>query len=413
MLYQTYQLQDDLAAPVRAWAQLTKPMLEPSFWGLPEQPFAPTEPIRRRASASLELLTRCRLTHRRPEYGITSVIVDGVDTPVTEEVALRLPFGDLLHFRKDLEPTVAQPKVLVVAAMSGHFATLLRDTVDALLIDHDVYITDWNNARDVPLDDGRFGVDEYISYLIRFLDEIGPGGHVVAVCQPCVQALAAVAVMAEDDHPATPASLTLMAGPIDVRQNPTAVNELAFEQDYEWFERNVIYTVPWRHQGRGRRVYPGFVQLSAFMSMNPDRHLEQHQRLYGYLVDGEDAPAEAIKTFYDEYFAVCDLTAEFYLETIDRVFQRALLATGDLEFEGRKVDPSAITSTALLTVEGERDDICSVGQTSAAHELCTAVPATRRQHHLQPGVGHYGVFSGRRWRREILPVVANFVLAND
>ncbi len=398
-------------APVRSWARITKPLLDPASWGLPDWPFAATEPLRRRASASLDLLARCEVSHDRPEYGITSVIVDEVETPVTEEIVLRRPFGDLLHFRKELPDGVVQPKVLVVAAMSGHFSTLLRDTVDALLIDHDVYITDWHNARDVPVSDGRFGVDEYIAYLIDYLAEMGPRSHVVAVCQPCVQALAATAIMAEDDHPAAPATLTLMAGPIDVRQNPNEVNDLANERPYEWFERNVIYTVPYRHQGGGRRVYPGFLQLSAFMSMNLDRHIDQHVALYRHLVNGDDESAEAIKEFYDEYFAVCDLTAEFYLETIDRVFQRTLLATGDLEFQGRRVDPSAIRKTALLTVEGERDDICSVGQTSVAHDLCSSLRPSQKRHHLQPGVGHYGVFSGRRWRQEIRPVVANFILA--
>lgn len=410
MLYRSYQWQDDMVAPIRAWARLAKPLLQPSTWGLSDEMFPISGPLRRRVSASLEMVARSELSHCRPDFDITSVIVDDVETTVVEEIALRLPFGNLVHFRKEFGADVVQPKVLVVAAMSGHFATLLRDTVDALLVDHDVYITDWINVRDVPLADGRFGMDEYISYVISFLEEIGPQTHVVAVCQPCVQALAAVAVMAEDDNPATPASLTLMAGPIDVRQNPTGVNDLATERSLEWFERNVIHTVPRRYAGGGRRVYPGFVQLTAFMSMNPDRHMDQHLLLYDHLVAEEHEAAEVIKDFYDEYFSVSDLAAEFYLETIDYVFQRALLATGDLTYRGRRVDPGAIRSTPLLTVEGERDDICSVGQTAAAHDLCSSLPTGAKRHHLQAGVGHYGVFSGARWRNEICPEVANFVL---
>ncbi|WP_370159215.1 polyhydroxyalkanoate depolymerase, partial [Salipiger bermudensis] len=278
---------------------------------------------------------------------------------------------------------------------------------------HDVYITDWKNARDVPRDAGEFGVEDYVDYVIRFMEQIGPGGHVLAVCQPCVQALAAVAVMSEDRNPATPRSMTLMAGPVDVRESPTTVNELAQDKPLGWFERNVISTVPFRYPGAGRRVYPGFVQLTAFMSMNMERHQAQHRKLYDHLAAGEDAEARRIKDFYDEYFAVLDLTEEFYIETIDRVFQRAELATGDFSFRGRKVDPSKIRNTALLTVEGGRDDICGLGQTTAAHDLCSTLRPHLKRHHLQANVGHYGVFNGRRWENEIYPVVRNMILAME
>ncbi len=330
---------------------------------------------------------------------------------VREEAADVTPFGTLLHFAKDIDVTL--PRVLVVAPLSGHFATLLRDTVATLSADHDVYLTDWHNARDVPVAEGRFGFDDYTASIIRFLQVMGPGAHVVAVCQPCVAALAATAVMAEGHDPATPRSLTLMAGPVDARINPTMVNDLATSQPLSWFERNVITSVPGRYAGAGRAVYPGFMQLSAFVSMNVSRHVRAHRQLYKDLARGDVAAAELTKNFYDEYFAVLDIPAEFYLETVHRVFQEFLLARGELTHEGRAVHPAAINRTALLTVEGERDDICSVGQTVAAHDLCTSVKPSRRRHHLQAGVGHYGVFSGRRWQGQIYPLVRNVILAND
>jgi len=331
------------------------------------------------------------------------------DVAVREEVIAATPFCDLLHFAKD-EQAVAQPKVLLVAPMSGHFATLLRATVATLLRDHDVYITDWKNARDVPLAAGPFGFDDYVDHIIHFLEEIGAPAHIVAVCQPCVQSLAATALMSKDGNPATPLSLTLMGGPVDVRVSPTVVNDLANSKDYEWFEKKLITTVPWRYPGAGRRVYPGFLQLAAFMSMNAGRHNDQHRALYQHLADGEIAEAAAIRDFYDEYFAVLDMSAEFYLETIDRVFQRALLAKGELVYRGRTVDCGDIRRTALLTVEGERDDICSVGQTSAAHDLCANLRPHMKRHYLQAGVGHYGVFAGRKWDNQIYPQVRSFIL---
>lgn len=401
MLYATYQGLDDFFAPLRTAANLAL-----SFTPRPSGPFAG---LLRQQAAALEMVTRFRLHHKRPKFGISSVRVDNRDVPVTEEVILDLPFGKLLHFKRDMD--TPQPKVLVTAPLSGHFATLLEGTVKTLLRDHDVYITDWTNARDVPRSAGPFGVDEYIDYVIRFLEEIGPGAHVLAVCQPCVQALAAVAIMSEDGNPATPRSMVLMAGPIDVRESPTQVNQLADEKPMKWFEKNVIATVPFRYPGAGRKVYPGFVQLTAFMTMNMDRHQDQHRRLYDHLAKGETAEAKKIKDFYDEYFSVLDLTAEFYLETIERVFQKAELAKGEFLWHGRRVNPAAIRKTALLTVEGGRDDICGLGQTAAAHDLCSSLRPHLKRHHMQANVGHYGTFNGRKWENEIYPVVRNMILA--
>ena len=404
MLYQTYQFQDDLVAPMRRWAKMAMAMGGVGAWGFGREAGG-------RTMASLEMLSRFQLSHSRPDYGIDAVPVGDHMTRVREEVALDLPFGNLLRFVKEGEPS--QPKVLIVAPLSGHFATLLRETVRKMLEDHDVYITDWKNARDVPLEDGRFGVDDYVSYLIRFMEEIGPGGHILAVCQPCVQTLAAVSVMSEERHPCTPRTMTLMAGPIDVRESPTSVNDLANEKPLRWFETQVIGTVPWRYKGRGRRVYPGFVQLVSFMAMNMERHKAAHEKMYDHLAKGEDEQAKRLKDFYDEYFAVLDLPEEFYVETIDRVFQRAELARGTFMYKGRKVDPSKITRTALLTVEGGRDDICALGQTAAAHELCSSLRPHLKRHHLQANVGHYGVFSGKRWQNEIYPAVRNLILSME
>jgi poly(3-hydroxybutyrate) depolymerase len=322
-------------------------------------------------------------------------------------VALATPFADLVRFRKDIAGEL--PRVLLVAPMSGHFATLLRDTVRTLLPDHDVYVTDWGNARDVSLLHGRFGLDEYIAHLILFLEHIGPGAHLIAVCQPCVAALAAAAAMAASGHPAQPRSITLMAGPIDCRVNPTRVNELATAHPIDWFESRLIAAVPVRYAGAFRRVYPGFLQLTAFMSMNLERHVKAFVELYNAIVAGEHEKAEGTRSFYREYFAVADLPAEFYLDTVRLVFQEFALARGQLAWEGRRIDPGAIRGTALLTIEGERDDICSIGQTMAAHDLCSGIRPYLKQHHMQAGVGHYGVFSGRRWASEIYPIVRDMI----
>jgi len=397
MLYRTYQLQEDLIAPFRAWAASSLPFADNPF----------TKGMPRHFAAGLEMLARFKLTHDRPAFDIKRVRSGNRDVEVREEVALSLPFGNLLHFRKDSR--VTNPKVLIVAPLSGHFSTLLKATVETMLRDHDVYLTDWFNARDVPLSAGRFGVDEYVDYLIQFVEHIGPGTHMLAVCQPCVQTLIASSVMAQDNNPAAPRSMVLMAGPIDPTESPTKVNELAVQKSLQWFESSVIATVPSRYAGAGRRVYPGFLQLFAFMSMNMDRHQKAHQKMYRHLAAGEIDEAERIKQFYDEYFAVLDLTEEFYLETIDRVFQNAELARGTYKHRGRRVDPGAIRKTALLTVEGGRDDICGMGQTTAAHDLCKSLRPHLKRHHLQANVGHYGVFSGKRWQNSIYPVVRDVI----
>ncbi|MEO8057158.1 MAG: polyhydroxyalkanoate depolymerase [Burkholderiales bacterium] len=401
MMYQAYQAQSDLMWPLRTLAKMSVPMLQDPSFGLPGQSTS------RQVAAACKVLELAEVTHKRPAWAIDSVIDKGQTVPVSEEVVFTTPFATLLRFRKEGAP--AQPKVLVVAPMSGHFATLLRDTVRTVLQDHDVYVTDWHNVRDVPLAAGRFGLDEYTEHIIDFLAAMGPNSNVIAVCQPCVAALAAVALMSEDQHPATPASLTLMAGPIDCRISPTAVNKLAMTKPIEWFEKNLISTVPWRHGGGGRRVYPGFVQLSAFMSMNKDRHVNAFKEYYQHLVDDEFDKAEITRTFYEEYMAVADLSADFYIETVDLVFQKYALPKGELTFRGRNVNPAAIRRTALVTIEGERDDICAIGQTLAAQDLASSLRPYMRTHYVQPNVGHYGVFSGKRWQNHIYPVVRDVI----
>jgi poly(3-hydroxybutyrate) depolymerase len=404
MMYQAYQAQSDLMWPLRTLAKLSVPMLQdPSFanFGFGAQTSS------RQVAAACKVLELAEVTHKRPPWRIDSVLSKGEAVPVTEEVVLTTPFATLLRFRKP--GAAAQPKVLVVAPMSGHFATLLRDTVRTVLQDHDVYVTDWHNVRDVPLAAGRFGLDEYTAHIIEFLAAMGPNANVIAVCQPCVAALAAVALMSEDQHPATPASLTLMAGPIDCRISPTEVNKLATTKPIEWFEKNLISNVPWRHGGGGRRVYPGFVQLSAFISMNKDRHVNAFKEYYQHLVDDEFDKAEVTRTFYEEYMAVADLSADFYIETVDLVFQKYALPKGELKFRGRSVNPAAIRRTALVTIEGERDDICAIGQTLAAQDLASSLRPYMRTHYVQPNVGHYGVFSGKRWQNSIYPLVRDVI----
>jgi poly(3-hydroxybutyrate) depolymerase len=401
-MYQAYQTHADLMWPLRTAAKFAVPMLQDPSFGM-----AGRTPSRE-VIAACKLMALAEVTHKRPPWDITSVPVDGEPVDVLEEAAHATPFATLTRFRK-VKVGAPEPKVLIVAPMSGHFATLLRDTVRTMLRDHEVYITDWHNVRDVPLSAGRFGLDEYTRHLIDFLAFIGPGAHLLAVCQPCVSALAAVALMSEDEHPATPASLTLMAGPIDCRVSPTQVNKLATSKPMAWFEHNLISRVPWRHAGGGRRVYPGFVQLSAFMSMNKERHVNAFKEYYAHLVEGEFDKAEVTRTFYEEYMAVSDLSADFYLETVQRVFQDFDLPLGRLRFRDRIVDPAAIRRTALLTIEGERDDICAVGQTLAAQDLCSKLRPYLRTHYVQAGVGHYGVFSGRRWQNQIYPVVRNVI----
>lgn len=396
MLYQAYQTYADMMQPACSLADIAATLIA-GYPGADE-----CEPLRS-VRAACEVLALARLTHYRPPFAIHSVRVNGDEVSVVEEIVTRTPFCTLLRFRREGAPV--QPRVLLVAPMSGHFATLLRGTVETMLRDHDVYITDWHNPRDVPVLYGRFGFDEYVQHLITFLHALGGHTHLMAVCQPTVAALAAVALMAEDGDPAQPPSLTLMAGPIDARVNPTKVNELAMSRPIEWFESTLIGYVPWRFPGATRRVYPGFVQLIAFMSMNRERHEQALRDLYDLRARGEHDKADAIQTFYAEYFATMDLTAEFYLETVSLVFQRFLLAQGLLDVAGRRVATQAIHRTALLTVEGERDDICAIGQTMAAQDLCTNVRPYMRMHHIQTGVGHYGVFNGRHWEAQVYPLV--------
>jgi polyhydroxyalkanoate depolymerase len=405
MIYQAYQAQADMMWPSRAFAKAAVPLLNDAYFGMTECP-----PMRKLAAA-FEVFTLADLTHRRPAFGIDAVQVGRHEVAVREETAHSTPFGTLLHFKKDIK--AAQPRVLIVAPMSGHFATLLRETVRTMLADHDVYITDWHNARDVPLSAGRFGLDEYAEHLMTFLGVIGPGAHLVAICQPCVSALAAVAIMAEDGNPAAPCSLTLMAGPIDCRISPTEVNKLATTRPIEWFEANLIGVVPLRYAGALRRVYPGFLQLTAFMNMNLSRHINSFRELFHDLVSGDLEKASAKRSFYEEYFAVADLPAEFYLETVRLVFQEYALPLGRLQWRGRTINPRAIKRTALLTVEGEKDDICSLGQTLAAQDLCSGLRQYLRTHYIQAGVGHYGVFSGRRWNNSIYPVVRDVIHVSE
>jgi poly(3-hydroxybutyrate) depolymerase len=365
-----------------------------------------------RAIAGLcQVVARAGLSRRLPAFGIDSVNIHDRTIAVRETAVHLTPFCTLPHLEKDL--VVSQPRVLRVAPMSGHFATLLRGTAQTLLVDHDVYITDWHNARDVGLQHGSFDFDDFIEHLITFLQVLGPGAHVVGVCQPCVAVLATAAIMAEDGDPAQPRSMTLMAGPIDTRVNPTEVNRLATSRPIEWFESHLIGIVPLRYRGALRRVYPGFVQLAAFMSMNLDRHIKAQIELFCHLANGGDEKAEAIRAFYDEYCAVMDLPAEFYLQTVRTVFQEHALPLGKFEWRGRLVNPSVIRRTALFTVEGERDDICAVGQTMAAQELCSSLRPYMKRHHVQTGVGHYGVFNGRRWNNYIYPIIRNIIYAND
>ncbi len=406
MIYSAYKTWHDLAAPARWMAGLAAETLRQIEIGDLYLPMAPV------AAAACEMMEDVALTHQRPAWDFGPVEAGEPEIRILEETVLETPFASLVRFRRSLQ-RVGLPKVLVVAPISGHFATLLRPTIQRLLGEHDVYVTDWKNARDVPVSAGRFGVDEHIDHLLQFLRAMGPGTHLFAVCQPCPAAIAATALLAEDADPATPASLILMAGPVDARINPTAVSAFAAERPLDWFERCLISRAPLGVAGYRRKVYPGFVQIAAFMSMNLERHVSQHMDLFRALVRGEDSRADPIRTFYDEYYAVSDLTAEFFLETVDKVFQRFLLAKGELDWRGRRVDPSVIERTPLLTIEGERDDICSPGQTRAAHDLLSGLPDGMKRHHLQAGAGHYGVFSGSRWREGVYPELRRFIAEHD
>jgi poly(3-hydroxybutyrate) depolymerase len=404
MLYHAYQAQCDAFAPVRFFAETA------SRWLGHAGPVFGDLPAVRGAAAAMDLLSHAGVSHERPAFGIDRVTVDGADIPVFEEAVAVHPFCQLLHFRKDA--TLDQPKLLMVAPLSGHFSTLLRGTVAAALPDHDVYLTDWINARNVPVQQGRFGHDDFVDLVIEFIRHLGPRSHVMAVCQPSVPVLAAVSLMSAAQDPCRPASMVLMGGPIDPAANPTEVNHFAEAHSLDWFERMVITTVPERYPGACRCVYPGFLQLAGFLSMNLDRHVSAHWSMFRQLVAGDVDKAAATRAFYDEYRSVMDLPADFYLETVDRVFQRQDLAHGRFRVHDELVDPGAIEETALMTVEGERDDICAVGQTAAAQRLCRNVPEAKKTRHLQLDVGHYGVFNGRRWQTEIYPKVRDFIRAH-
>ena len=394
MLYQLFQAQSDLLTPFRQGAAAWLDVFAPT-------PAVQRLPPLRLAAAAAELFATTVVTHSRPPFGIETVQTGDQVCQVREVPVLATAFGTLLRFEKQDAPP--QPKVLLAAPMSGHFATLLRPSVQTMLPDCDVYITDWHNARDVPLTEGAFGFDDYVAHLIDFLTHLGPPVHLVAVCQPAVPALAAVAIMSAARNKATPRTLTLMAGPIDTRISPSKVNILAQQRTLAEYESSVIATVPWRYRGAGRRVYPGFMQLTSFMAMNADRHINAHFAQLRRLFAQDAAGASAHRKFYNEYFAVCDLPAEFYLQTVSRVFQQHELPRGIMTYRGEKIACDAISRTSLLVVEGERDDICGVGQTMAALDLCTRLPTARKHYHLQTGAGHYGVFSGRAWSTQIYP----------
>jgi poly(3-hydroxybutyrate) depolymerase len=405
MLYAMYQARVDMLEPLRVISDFVGNTLEMQGGAISDHLMV------RQMIAACELFSKTKLTYQSPPFAIDQILDGNQLVDVTEERVFQTPFASLIKFRK--ETVSPKPKVLVVAPLSGHYATLLRATVQTLLLDHEVYITDWHNARDVALSAGRFGFDEYVEHLVRFLEFLGPEIHLLAVCQPCVQALIAASIMAEDQNPCQPSSLTLMAGPIDTRINPTKVNELATAKPIDWFKSNLIATVPFRYRGAGRRVYPGFVQLSAFMSMNLNKHVKAHADMYGHIVFREKEKLQAARDFYDEYFAVLDLAEEFYIETVDRVFQQHLLPKGKMTYFERAVRPDKIKKASLLTVEGERDDICALGQTMAAHDLCSSIRPYKKKHHMQAGVGHYGVFSGGKWTRQVYPIVRNFILMSE
>ena len=396
-------------APLRFAAEASHLMLRH-----PLNPLGYT-PGGRALAAACEIFEAGTRYYQKPAFGLSSTKIDGEDVAVHEDVVKRLPFGQLKRFVRagDEKGEFGQPRLLIVAPLSGHYATLLRDTVRAMLPDHDVYITDWRDAAKVPLREGAFDLDDYIDYLLDFMAVIGPGGHALAVCQPSVPLLAAVAFQSAVGDPALPRSMTLMGGPIDTRINPTTPNELAKTHSLDWFERTVIQRVPAPNPGFMRRVYPGFVQLSGFMSMNLDRHVGAHMRLYHDLLRGDGDGADQHRAFYDEYRAVMDLPAEYYLQTIERVFQEHQLAVGTFRHRDERIDPAAITDCALMTVEGGKDDISGVGQTKAAQDLCSALPEAMREHWEQSDVGHYGVFNGRRWRQQIAPRIKAFIARHD
>lgn len=406
MLYNLYELNRTMLGNAAAWASmgaemLTNPALPMAHFGM--------GPV---VASALEVFAHAAVPRGKPAFEIESVTVDGATHTVTEAIVLHRPFGNLLRFTHEGLAADA-PRVLIVAPMSGHYATLLRGTVARMLEGATVYITDWADAKLVPVEAGRFDLDDYIDYLIDFLEFIGPGAHMIAVCQPSVPSLATAAILGKQKHPCRPATLTMMGGPIDTREAPTSVNDMAVENSIAWFENTLIATVPHAYSGAGRKVYPGFLQLANFMWMNIGTHLESHYGMFRHLVEGDGESADATKAFYDEYRAVCDMTAEFYLQTVEHVFQRHSLPKGEFVHRGRPIDLGAIEDTALLAVEGERDDISGIGQTRAALTLATGLAASRKKYHLAPEVGHYGIFNGSKWRNRIAPVVEAWIRQHD
>jgi len=406
VLYEAYEMQRSLLAGASAMAELGSEWL-----AHPANPFARTQ-LGSMMASGLDVFAHASAPHGKPEFNLPTTTIAGKEVAVVEEVESRKPFGQLRHFTRPKAPK-GQPKLLIVAPMSGHYATLLRGTVERLLPGHDIWITDWRDARLVPLSEGQFHLDDYVDYLIEWLEHIGPDTHVLAVCQPAVPAFAAACLMSAAKNPARPKTLSMMGGPIDTREAPTAVNTVATQRPYSWFEQNVIATVPFYYPGNGRKVYPGFLQLTGFMAMNWGNHLVSHWQMFRHLVEGDQESAESTKAFYDEYRSVCDMTAEFYLETIDVVFQRHLLPKGEMVHRGQKVDPAAITDIPLLAIEGERDDISGVGQTKAALKITPNLPDSEKEYLLAKKVGHYGIFNGRRWRNEIAPVFEAFVQKHE
>ncbi len=409
MLYNAYELQRSMLAGASALANFSAGLLNN-----PANPFAyfGGGPI---LASALEVFAHASAPRGKPEFGLDFTEIDGKQVAVHEEIVLRKPFGQLKRFVR--EGVEGGPKLLIVAPMSGHFATLLRGTVQRMLPVADVYITDWRDARQVPLSDGRFDLDDYVDYLVEFLATIGAEGdarpHVLAVCQPSVPAYAAVALMNADKHPHTPRTLTMMGGPIDTREAPTAVNTLATERPHSWFKQNVIATVPGTYPGAGRTVYPGFLQLAGFMTMNLGNHMNSHWEMFKHLVKGDGESADSTMRFYDEYRSVCDMTSEFYLQTIDVVFQSHALPKGEMMHRGRRVDPAAITDTAILAIEGEKDDISGLGQTKAALTIATKLPAKMKKYHMAEDVGHYGIFNGSKWRNRIAPVLEEWIATHS
>ncbi len=407
MLYQLHEMNRTLLSPLVQWAEASS-----KLFTNPVSPFAHT-PFAQRIAAGYELMFRLGKEYEKPEFGITSTEVNGIKTAVIEDVVVDKPFCKLLHFRKDRHAPqlrdLKQPTILLVAPLSGHHATLLRDTVRALLPDHDVYITDWTDARMVPLENGAFHLHDYVYYVQEFIRFLGEGVNVISVCQPTVPVLAAISLMASAKEPVMPKTMTMMGGPIDPSKSPTAVNDLATDKPFSWFENNVIYNVPPNYPGYGRRVYPGFLQHAGFVAMNPRRHAQSHWEFYLHLREGDNESAEEHRKFYDEYNAVLDMPAEYYLETIKTVFQDHALPQGTWDVEGNRVRPQDISNVALLTVEGELDDISGSGQTQAAHDLCSGLPQKMKEHYTAPKCGHYGIFSGRRWREMIAPKIGEFI----